>query len=85
MPMHLAACLLKVRMTADEPSFSTGSCGGGGVPGSKARVMQRLQELGWQDALQVGSTTAALALLTRCLHTRSERGMPGQNAHTMSS
>jgi hypothetical protein len=40
-------------MTSDSPCFTNGGTGGGGVPGSKARVMQRLQQLGWQDIMQV--------------------------------
>jgi hypothetical protein len=42
-------------MTSESPCFTNGSTGGGGVPGSKARVMQRLQQLGWQDIMQVGA------------------------------
>jgi hypothetical protein len=46
-------------MTSDSPCFTNGGTGGGGVPGSKARVMQRLQQLGWQDIMQVRTTNAA--------------------------
>jgi hypothetical protein len=52
--------LAQVRMTSDNPCFTNGGTGGGGVPGSKARVMQRLQQLGWQDIMQVRTTTVAV-------------------------
>ena len=42
-------------MQSDQISFTVpGRAGGAGVPGSKTRVLRRLQELGWQDALEVG-------------------------------
>lgn len=41
-------------MTADQPEFTTDRPGGGGIPGSKARVLERLRQLGWEDVIQVG-------------------------------
>lgn len=60
----------QVRMTSASPCFTNGGSGGGGVPGSKARVMQRLQQLGWQDIMQVrlahGSTVCVWLRMQRC-------------------
>jgi hypothetical protein len=40
-------------MAADKPDFTTDRPGGGGIPGSKARVIARLKEHGWEDVLKV--------------------------------
>jgi hypothetical protein len=43
----------QLRVAADKPEFTTDRPGGGGIPGSKARVLQRLKEHGWEDAIKV--------------------------------
>jgi hypothetical protein len=44
---------VQLRIAADEPDFTTDKPGGGGIPGSKARVLARLKEHGWDDAIKV--------------------------------
>lgn len=47
----------QLRVAADKPEFTTDRPGGGGIPGSKARVLQRLREHGWEDAIKVRRET----------------------------
>lgn len=42
-------------MAADKPEFTTDRPGGGGIRGSKARVVARLKEHGWEDVIKVCS------------------------------
>ncbi|WIA28788.1 hypothetical protein OEZ86_011320 [Tetradesmus obliquus] len=60
----------QVRMTSASPCFTNGGSGGGGVPGSKARVMQRLQQLGWQDIMQEVEATDESAIYERAMWDR---------------
>jgi hypothetical protein len=54
--LTLRAFALQVRMHyPDAPSFTYGEVGGAGVPGSKARVLERLRQLGWEDAIRVSN------------------------------
>jgi len=43
----------QLRIAADKPDFTTEKPGGAGIPGSKERVLQRLKEHGWEDAVKV--------------------------------
>jgi hypothetical protein len=45
--------MLQLRITADRPDFTTDKPGGGGIPGSKARVIERLRQHGWEDVIKV--------------------------------
>lgn len=42
-------------MQYDEPAFTGGDAGGGGVPSSKARLLEKMRELGWEEGIQVGA------------------------------
>lgn len=44
----------QLRVVADKPDFTTDRPGGGGIPGSKARVLEHLRSIGWEDAAKVG-------------------------------
>jgi hypothetical protein len=52
----------QLRIAADKPDFTTDKPGGGGIPGSKARVIARLKEHGWDDAIKVHNWPAMLCL-----------------------
>jgi hypothetical protein len=69
----------QLRVVSPEPDF-TGDAGrgGGGVPGSKARVMAALQRLGWDDVAAEVAATDEADIYERAILVRTRSGGPAR-------
>lgn len=76
----LGSSFKQLRVAADKPEFTTDKPGGGGIPGSKARVLERLREHGWEDAIQVKQQTRATFFLT-VTRRYTQRGSHGKQQY----
>eukprot|EP00879_Flechtneria_rotunda_P016255 GHRR01017007.1.p1 GENE.GHRR01017007.1~~GHRR01017007.1.p1 ORF type:complete len:385 (+),score=114.10 GHRR01017007.1:670-1824(+) len=57
----------QVRVACAEPRFTDGVGPAGGIPGSKARVIEHLHQYGWQDVLQEVEATDESAIYERAM------------------
>eukprot|EP00775_Hariotina_reticulata_P012352 gene12352-12486_t len=61
----------QVRIKYDHPCYTDGVTGGGGVSGSKARVLQHIRQLGWEDVAQEIEATDEAAIFERATWDRA--------------